>query len=145
MEQSDWILLGEDDPNDALLTKRALLEADLPHKVVHARDGVEVIDCLKCRGAFSARLPGNPALVLLDLKMPRLDGQEVLQLIKSDRNLKCIPVVIYTASPIEGDIRRAYESGANGYVIKSADYMQFKKEFKLLGLYWATVNYATTC
>ena len=81
MQQSDWILLGEDDPNDALLTKRALLEADLPHKVVHARDGVEVLDCLLRRGTFATRIPGNPALVLLDLKMPRVDGQEVLETI----------------------------------------------------------------
>ena len=142
MFEHSWLLLGEDDPYDAVLTKRALAEADLSHSVVHAFDGVEVLDCLKHRGRFAGRKPGHPSVVLLDLKMPRLDGFEVLRAIKSDPELRCIPVVIYTASPVPDDIRAAYEQGANGYVIKSPDYTQFRKEFKLLGLYWATVNYA---
>ena len=135
--------MGEDDPNDALLTKRALAEAELPHDVVHAFDGVEVLDCLRQRNRFATRPPGHPSLVLLDLKMPRMDGIEVLRAIKSDPALRCVPVVIYTASIIPSDLRNAYEAGANGYVIKSADYTQFRKEFKLLGLYWATVNFST--
>ena len=143
METPTWILLGEDDPNDALLTKRALAEAELTQAVVQALDGVEVLDCLKRRGRFSDRTGGNPALVLLDLKMPRLDGLEVLRAIKSDPELRCIPVVVYTASIVPTDMRDAYECGANGYVIKSSDYGQFRKEFKLLGLYWTTVNCAS--
>jgi len=143
MQTPNWILLGEDDANDALLTKRALAEAEMPHEVVQAFDGVEVMDCLRCEGRFARRVPGHPALVLLDLKMPRLDGLEVLRAIKADPGLRCIPVVVYTASIVPTDIKRAYENGANGYVIKSADYTQFRKEFKLLGLYWTTVNCAT--
>lgn len=142
MQGATWILLAEDDPNDAILTQRALGEAQLPHLVVHAHDGVEVMDCLHRRGRFAGRAPGHPALVLLDLKMPRMDGLEVLRAIKSQPGLRCIPVVIYTASPVPADIRAAYEAGANGYVIKSDNYTQFRKEFKLLGLYWGLVNYA---
>jgi CheY-like chemotaxis protein len=146
MIQPTWILLGEDDPNDAILTKRALSEAELVHEVVQAFDGVDVLDCLKRRGRFATRGPGNPALVLLDLKMPRMDGIEVLKAIKTDPDLKCVPVVIYTASIVPTDIRDAYQNGANGYVIKSSDYSEFRKEFKLLGLYWTKVNCAAiTC
>jgi two-component system, response regulator len=138
----NWILLGEDDPNDALLTKRALAEAELPHAVVEAFDGVEVLDCLRRRNRYAGRAPGHPSVVLLDLKMPRMDGIEVLRAIKADPELRCVPVVIYTASVVPEDMRDAYQAGANGYVIKSSDYTQFKKEFKLLGLYWATVNFS---
>lgn len=143
MEHRNWILLAEDDRNDAVLTTRALAEAELSQKIIEAHDGVDVLDCLYRRNRFADREPGHPAVVLLDLKMPRMDGLEVLRVIKSDAALRCIPVVVYTASMAPDDMRLAYEAGANGYVIKSSDYTEFRKEFKLLGLYWATVNFSS--
>ncbi len=142
MPSSNWILLGEDNREDMLLTRRALVAVELPYDVMKACDGREVLDCLYRRGRFADRAPGNPAVVLLDLKMPFLDGLETLRVIKGDPELKCIPVVIHTASYSPADIRAAYELGANGYVVKSTDYTQFRKEFKLLGLYWISVNCA---
>src|SRR6185369_13838600 len=100
MEAPTWMLLGEDEVNDAILTKRALAESGMLHAIVQAHDGVEVLDCLKRRGRFTTLPPGNPALVLLDLRMPRLDGLEVLQRVRADPMLRCVPIVIYTASAV---------------------------------------------
>jgi CheY-like chemotaxis protein len=134
------ILIVEDDPNDVELTLTALTDYNLANEVVIARDGQQALDYLYCRGEFAARPAGNPAVMLLDLKLPRVGGLEVLQQIKSDERLKLIPVVVLTSSHEEKDMMRSYKLGVNAYVVKPVDFHEFVNAVKELGVFWAVIN-----
>jgi len=134
------ILYAEDSPMDVELTLAALEEHHLANEVVAVGDGVEALDYLYRRGAFASREAGNPAVVLLDLKMPRVDGLEVLRQVKSDPELRTIPVVIMTSSREERDLVESYRLGVNAYVVKPVDFEQFVAAVKEVGMFWAVVN-----
>jgi len=134
------ILMVEDDPNDVELTLTALAEYNLTNEVVVTRDGEEALDYLYCRGAFATRTTDNPAVMLLDLKLPKVDGLEVLQQVKSDANLKMIPVVVLTSSHEERDMIASYKLGVNAYVVKPVDFHEFVNAIKELGIFWAVIN-----
>jgi len=135
-----WILLAEDNANDADLTMRALSANQSPSEVILAADGVEALDCLYRRGAFQSRDDNPPAVVLLDLKMPRVDGMEVLRQIKSDAVLKNIPVVIFTSSRERADLARTYQLGANAYVVKPLGFQEFVSALKDVKKFWLIIN-----
>ena len=134
------ILMVEDDPKDVELTLTALDEYKLANEVVVTRDGEEALDYLYCRGNFKTRSNDNPAVLLLDLKLPKRDGLEVLQQIKSDENLKMIPVVVLTSSNEEKDVVASYKLGVNAYVVKPVDFHEFVNAVKELGVFWALIN-----
>jgi CheY-like chemotaxis protein len=134
------ILLVEDDPKDVELTLTALEEYNLANEVVVSRDGAQALDYLYCRGDFSTRSNENPAVLLLDLKLPKVDGLEVLQQIKSDEKLKMIPVVVLTSSHEERDMMASYSLGVNAYVVKPVDFHEFVNAIKELGIFWAVIN-----
>ena len=130
----------EDDPKDVELTLTALEEYHLANEVVVARDGEEALDYLYRRGSFATRSNDNPAVLLLDLKLPKVDGLEVLQQIKSDENLKIIPVVVLTSSHEEKDMVASYRLGVNAYVVKPVDFHEFVNAIRELGFFWAIIN-----
>ncbi|KAA3661772.1 MAG: response regulator [Chloroflexi bacterium] len=134
------ILLAENDPNDVELTLSALDEYNLANQTVVVQDGVEALDFLYRRGKFANRAHGNPVVVLLDLKMPRVNGLEVLRQIKSDPKLNTIPVVILTSSRESQDIMQSYKLGVNGYVVKPVIFTEFIEAVKKLGLFWVLTN-----
>lgn len=134
------ILLAEDNPKDVELTLVALSENNLANQVVVVKDGVEALEYLHCKGKFSHRKRGNPAVVLLDIKMPRMDGIELLQAIRNDNALKMIPVVMLTSSREEPDLKKSYELGANAYVVKPVDFTKFIDAVKQIGVFWALIN-----
>jgi CheY-like chemotaxis protein len=134
------ILLVEDDPNDVELTLTALEDYHLANEVVVTQDGAEALDYLYRRGAYADRANGSPAVLLLDLKLPRVDGLEVLQQIKGDEKLKVIPVVVLTSSREERDMVASYRLGVNAYVVKPVDFHEFVNAIKELGVFWAIVN-----
>jgi len=134
------ILLVEDDPRDVELTMSALEDYNLSNEVVVASDGEEALDYLYCRGKFQRRSGENPAVLLLDLKLPKVDGLEVLQAIKSDEKLKMIPVVVLTSSREERDMVTSYKLGVNAYVVKPVDFHEFVNAIKELGVFWAIIN-----
>ena len=134
------ILLVEDDPQDVKLTLAGLAENNVADKVAVVRDGAEALDYLYCRGKFKTRPPGNPILVLLDNKMPKVSGLEVLKNIKIDEHLKTIPVVALTSSCETPDLIEFYKHGVNAYVVKPVDFTEFMKAVKQLGVFWAAVN-----
>jgi Response regulators consisting of a CheY-like receiver domain and a winged-helix DNA-binding domain len=134
------ILLVEDDPKDIDLTMTALDEYKLANEVVVTRDGEEALDYLYCRGDFQTRTTDNPAVLLLDLKLPKVDGLEVLQQIKSDEKLRMIPVVVLTSSHEEKDMVASYKLGVNAYVVKPVDFHEFVNAIKELGIFWAIIN-----
>jgi len=134
------ILLAEDNPNDVELTIEALDQHNLANRVTVAHDGVEAMQYLRCEGAFKDREPGDPAVVLLDIKMPRKDGLEVLREIRSDPALKKVPVVILTSSREEQDLITSYDLGVNAYVVKPVNFPSFIDAVKQLGVFWAVIN-----
>jgi CheY-like chemotaxis protein len=134
------ILLIEDDPKDVELTLTALEDYNLANEVVVAHDGEEALDYLYCRGNFATRSNENPAVLLLDLKLPKVDGLEVLHQVKSDEKLKFIPVVVLTSSREEKDMVASYRLGVNAYVVKPVDFHEFVNAIKELGIFWAVVN-----
>lgn len=134
------IVLAEDNPRDAELALAAMEEEHIADKVVLCHDGAEVLDYLYCRGQFKARLKGNPAVVFLDLKMPKVNGLEVLRTIKADTNLRAIPVVMLTSSREERDLAESYTLGANAYVVKPVEFQQFLSAVKELGVFWGVIN-----
>ncbi len=135
------ILLVEDNPNDAELTVRALKKHHLANQIYVAEDGAQALDILFARGKYAQRENSVlPKIVLLDLKLPRVSGLEVLKEIKSDVRTKIIPVVVVTSSAEDPDIKRAYDLGANSYVVKPVDFEQFFEAMGNLGLYWLLVN-----
>jgi len=134
------ILLAEDNPADVELTMEAFRAAHLANEIIHLSDGEAVLDWLHARGSFTARPPGLPALLVLDLKMPKVTGLEVLQQLKSDVRLRTLPVVVLTSSREEQDVVRSYRLGVNGYVVKPVDYHAFIEAVGRLGVFWALVN-----
>jgi two-component system response regulator len=135
------ILLIEDDPGDVELTLHALTEEHVCNRVQVARDGEEALDFLFCPGPYSKRDPGyHPKLILLDLKLPKVDGLEVLEQIKRDPRTKAVPVVILTSSKQEQDLVQGYNLGANSYIQKPVDFDQFRATVKRMGYYWLLVN-----
>jgi CheY-like chemotaxis protein len=136
------ILMVEDDPRDVELTLTALADYNLTNEVVVIHDGAEALDYLYRRGNFEARSSENPAVLLLDLKLPKVDGLEVLQQIKSDEALRMIPVVVLTSSREERDMVASYKLGVNAYVVKPVDFHEFVNAIKELGVFWAIVNEA---
>ncbi|MDB6022544.1 MAG: Signal transduction response regulator, receiver domain [Pedosphaera sp.] len=134
------ILLVEDDPRDAELTLAALEEQDVARKVFVVSDGAEALDYLYCRNKFKTRVGGNPILVLLDNKMPKVTGLEVLKIIKADEHLKSIPVVVLTSSRETQDLAEFYKHGVNAYVVKPVDFAKFMQAVNQLGVFWAAVN-----
>ncbi len=140
MSRFGRILIVEDDPRDVELTLSALADYNLANEVVVTRDGAEALDYLYARGEFAARPSENPAVLLLDLKLPKVDGLEVLQQIRSDERLKMIPVVVLTSSNEEKDMMRSYSLGVNAYVVKPVDFHDFVNAVKELGVFWAVIN-----
>jgi two-component system response regulator len=136
------ILLAEDNPADAEMATDALREAKLANPVVHVEDGVEALDYLLYRGSFAQRTKGDPAVVLLDIKMPRLDGLEVLKEMRSHEALRRVPVVILSSSREESDLVRSWDLGVNAYVVKPVDVTQFFSAVQTLGRFWAVLNEA---
>ncbi len=134
------ILLAEDSPQDAELTIAALAEHHLANDVHVVRDGVEALEYLRRTGPYADRPLGDPAVVLLDLKMPKVDGLQVLREVKGDDRLKMIPIVVLTSSREEKDLIESYRLGVNAYVVKPVDFQQFVEAVKELGVFWAVVN-----
>lgn len=134
------ILLVEDNPNDLELTLIALEKSQLANEVIIVRDGAEALDYLMCRGEYAKRQAGNPAVVLLDLKLPKVDGLEVLREIRATAGLKSTPVVMLTSSKEEQDLLRSYELGVNAYVVKPVDFTEFVRAIADLGIFWAVLN-----
>ena len=140
MEKFRRILMVEDDPRDVELTLTALEDYNLANEVVVCRDGQEALDYLYSRGKFSDQVNENPAVMLLDLKLPKVDGLEVLQQVKSDERLRMIPVVVLTSSHEEKDMMQSYKLGVNAYVVKPVDFHEFVNAVKELGVFWAVIN-----
>ena len=134
------ILLVEDNPHDLELTLIALERSQLANEVIVVRDGADALDYLQARGVFANREQGNPAVVLLDLKLPKVDGLEVLAEIRGSATLKSIPVVMLTSSREEQDLIRSYELGVNAYVVKPVDFQEFVRAIADLGIFWAVLN-----
>jgi CheY-like chemotaxis protein len=135
-----WILIGEDDPRDAQLTVLALGRYSTTHEVVVARDGVEILDYLYHRGKYEEHGQGDPAVVLLDIKMPKMDGIEVLRQVKNDERLRTIPIVMMTSSRHEADVMESYRSGANGYIVKPMDFLHYTDALHDFAKFWLLVN-----
>jgi DNA-binding response OmpR family regulator len=142
MDKLGRILMVEDDPKDVELSLMALEEYNLANEVVVLGDGEQALDYLYCRGDFKDRTSENPAVLLLDLKLPKVDGLELLQQIKSDEKLRVIPVVVLTSSREERDMVASYKLGVNAYVVKPVDFHEFVNAIKELGVFWAIINEA---
>jgi CheY-like chemotaxis protein len=140
METLKRILLVEDDPKDIELTLTALGEYNLANDVVTVRDGVEALDYLYRRGEFALRPEGNPVVILLDLKMPRLDGVQVVRQLKSDEQMRFVPIVILTSSRESRDLAECYRLGINAYVVKPVRFAEFVEAVKAIGVFWALIN-----
>jgi CheY-like chemotaxis protein len=140
MTELKRILLVEDSPNDVELTLAAFEENHIANEVVVVRDGREALDYLYRRGLFKLRAEGNPAVVLLDLKLPIIDGLEVLAQLKADPAMKALPVVMLTSSREEQDLVASYNLGVNAYVVKPVDFSEFVSAMRKLGLFWAVIN-----
>ncbi|RYG18424.1 response regulator [bacterium] len=134
------ILLVEDNPKDLELTLRALEKSNLANEVITVRDGEECLDYLFKRGSFAGRLDGQPAVVLLDLKLPKVDGLQVLEEIKNHPELDVVPVVMLTTSREEQDLIRSYKLGVNAYVVKPVGFKEFMQAIEELGVFWAVMN-----
>lgn len=140
MYEIKTILLAEDNPQDVELTLEALQEHKLANGVVVVNDGVEVMEYLNYEGKYSDRKKGNPVVLLLDIKMPLMDGIEVLEAIRSNEKLKRLPVVMLTASREEPDLKKCYELGVNAYVVKPVNFNNFLDAVKHIGVFWAMLN-----
>jgi CheY-like chemotaxis protein len=134
------VMLVEDNPNDVELTLTALREAHLANEIIVKNDGEQALDYLLRRGSDAGRATGQPAVILLDLKMPKVDGHEVLRQIRSDPELRLIPVVVLTSSREEKDLFESYDNGANAYVVKPVDFDEFITAISKLGVFWALLN-----
>jgi CheY-like chemotaxis protein len=134
------VLLVDDSENDVELTMSALATCHFSNPIDVVRDGSEALDFLRCQGAYAGRAAGNPALVLLDLKMPKVDGLEVLRQIRADAALQSVPVVVLTSSREQSDLVRSYKLGVNAYVVKPVDFKQFVDAVRELGMFWMVFN-----
>ncbi len=137
---SKYILLAEDNPNDVELALVALSESHIANPVEVVNDGAEALDFLYRRGKYASRTQGDPVVILLDLKMPKVDGLEVLRTLKSDPAMRRIPVVMLTSSREEADLVRSYESGANAYVVKPLNFDDFMRAVREIGMFWGILN-----
>lgn len=140
MKELRPILLVEDNPKDIELTLEALAEHNLANRVITVKDGVEAMEYLRYEGRYKTRRKGHPAVILLDIKMPRMDGMEVLKAIRGDEKLRTIPVVMLTSSREEPDLKKCYELGVNAYVVKPVDFKSFVDAVKEIGAFWALMN-----
>jgi two-component system, response regulator len=140
MNELRTILLAEDNSRDVELTLEALSEHNLANKVVVVKDGVEAMEYLRYEGKYKMREKEDPAVLLLDIKMPRMDGIEVLSAVRGDPALKTLPIVMLTSSREEPDLKRSYELGANAYVVKPVDFEDFIEAVKQVGVFWAVIN-----
>lgn len=140
MNKIPTILYADDNENDIELTLEAFRECGLQNKIEVTKDGKEVLDYLKNEGKYEGKVKEKPVLILLDIKMPKLDGIEVLKIIKSDELLRTIPVVMLTSSSMEKDLYQSYKLGANAYVVKPIDFVEFMDSVKKIGAFWALVN-----
>ena len=140
MAEPSKILLVEDDPHDVELTLSALSENHLTNEIVVVRDGAEALDYLYRRGPYQSREAGNPEVILLDLKLPKVDGLDVLKRIKADPNIKTVPVVMLTSSREEKDLVESYNSGSNAYVVKPVGFGDFLEAVRQVGLFWTVIN-----
>jgi len=140
MEDLKTILIVEDNPQDVELMMEALDMKSLANQIIHVQDGVEALDYLRYEGSFSDRKKGNPTVILLDIKMPRMDGIELLEIIKQDEKLKSIPIVMLTSSREEPDLVKCYKLGVNAYVVKPVDFNDFLHAVKQIGVFWALLN-----
>lgn len=140
MTKLGLILMVEDDPKDVELTLTALEDYNLANEVVVVHDGEEALDYLYCRGNWATRAGDNPAVILLDLKLPKVDGLEVLRQVKSDEKLRLIPVVVLTSSREEKDMVASYQLHVNAYVVKPVDFHEFVNAIRELGVFWAVIN-----
>lgn len=135
------ILFAEDSPDDAMLTIRALTKSGFTNKLLHVKDGAEALEFIYCKGIYAKRNPNShPKLLLLDLKMPKVSGMQVLEKVKSDPDLRSIPVVILTSSQEDPDIAKCYELGANSYIVKPVDSDKFFNAIKEMGMYWMILS-----
>ncbi len=134
------ILLVEDNPADAELTMRALKKRKLANNLVWVQDGEEALDFIYCRGRYTGRTNGTPKLILLDLKLPKVDGIEVLRTLKADARTRTVPVVMLTSSQEERDIVESYQLGVNSYIVKPVDFDKFLEMVSQVGLYWSLMN-----
>jgi two-component system, response regulator len=142
MKDQIEILLVEDNPDDAQLSMMALEESHIVNSIVHLKDGAEALDYIFHQGPFANKpIDTNPKVILLDLKMPKVNGLEVLRKIKSDEVTKKIPVVVFTSSNEDPDVKECYSLGVNSYVVKPLNFEQFKKAINEIGLYWAVLNH----
>jgi CheY-like chemotaxis protein len=140
MDTLKQILLVEDDPGDIEMTIDALGENNIANEVVIARDGVEALDYIYRRGAFASRQDINPIVILLDLKMPKMDGIQVLNKLKSDERLRSVPVVVLTSSGEVSDLEECYKLGVNAYVVKPVRFSKFVEAVNGIGVFWAIIN-----
>lgn len=134
------ILMAEDNPKDVELTLEALAEYNLANQVITVKDGVEALEYLRYEGKYKDRIKGTPAVLLLDIKMPRMNGIELLTVIRSDQKLKMLPVVILSSSREEPDLKTCYELGVNAYVVKPVNFKDFIEAVKHIGIFWALLN-----
>lgn len=137
---SKTILLVEDNPDDEALTLRALQKNNILNDVAIVRDGAEALDYLFCQGSYATREPSSPAVILLDLKLPKIDGLEVLNRIRNDVRTRLLPVVILTSSKEDQDVIKGYSFGANSYIRKPVDFAQFIEAIRQVGMYWLMMN-----
>jgi CheY-like chemotaxis protein len=140
MKELRTILLVEDNPKDVELTLEAIAENNLANRVTVVNDGVEALEYLQFRGKYKLRKKGYPAVILLDIKMPRMDGIEALLAIRNDPALKTLPIVMLTSSREEPDLKKCYELGVNAYVVKPVDFKEFMAAIKQIGIFWAIIN-----
>ncbi len=140
MVEPSPILLAEDNPYDAELTMKALAEAGLANRIVHVSDGAQALEYLRRQGSWADRTSGNPVVVILDIKMPLVDGIEVLDAIRTDPELKLLPVVMLSSSSEKQDLQRSYELGSNAYVVKPVKFTEFIPAVREIGVFWALIN-----
>ena len=140
MKKFPPILYAEDNDNDIELTLKAFEESQIANRIDVVKDGQEAIDYLYYKGNYVSRLRENPVVILLDLKMPKIDGLEVLKIIKADPNLKALPVVMLTSSALETDLVKSYRLGVNGYVVKPINFIEFVEAIKKLSAFWVLLN-----
>lgn len=140
MVEPSPILLAEDNAYDAELTMKALAEAGLANRIVHVSDGAQALDYLRRQGSWADRTTANPVVVILDIKMPLVDGIEVLDAIRADPELKLLPVVMLSSSSEKQDLQRSYELGTNAYVVKPVKFAEFIPAVREIGVFWALIN-----
>lgn len=140
MNDLKTILIAEDNPQDVELTIEALKDYNLANHIVAVSDGVEAMEYLRHEGRYKNRMKGRPAVLLLDIKMPRMDGIEVLEAIRKDEKLRTLPVVMLTSSREEPDLEKCYDLGVNAYVVKPVDFMEFIEAVRHVGVFWAIIN-----